>query len=309
MIDVFDVPNLGVYNKVFYPNSSSWQVWKKPSNIKFIYFYVIGSGGAGGGGRTGNINTGGGGGGGASSSISVGLFPAFLLPDTLYIQVGLGLNGAIANQGASSGQLSYVSVAPNTTAINIVMQSGNVSAGGGGGGTSSLAGVGGTAGTIWTYANFPLAEMGMVTSVGGQNGASGGTTVSVGGSVTPTLPISGGAGGGGESSSVQSFAGGNIIGSGFLPTISGGTNNVNTSLVNGNDGFISIVPTTESFLDLPLLFTGGSGGGACHTTGFTGGFGGDGSYGSGGGGGGASYNGTGGSGGRGGDGLILITCW
>ena len=309
MIDLFNIPNLGVYNKVFFANNSAWEIWQKPNNIKFIYFYVIGSGGAGGGGRTGGINTGGGGGGGASSSISVGLFPAFMLPDLLYVQVGIGLNGAPANTGASSGQLSYVSVAPNTTAINIVMQSGDTSAGGGGGGTTSLAGVGGTAGSVWTYANYPLAEMGMVTSVAGQNGSAGGGTASAGVSVTPILPITGGAGGGGESSTASSFVGGNINGSGFFQTISGGTNNVNTSAVNGNSGFNTIIPTTESFMSLPLFFTGGSGGGGCNTAGFTGGTGGNGSFGSGGGGGGASYNGTGGSGGRGGDGFILITCW
>ena len=307
MIDVFNVPNLGVYNKFFFANSGSWETWNKPSGVKFVYFYVIGSGGAGGGGRTGVINTGGGGGGGGSSSISVGVFPAFLIPDTLYIQVGAGQNGAVANTGASSGVLSYVSIQPNTTTLNILMQSGNVSAGGGGGGTSSLSGASGSLGTAWTFTNFPLAQCGIVSSINGQAGGTGGTTSSAGVSVTPILPITGGAGGGGESSSASSFVGGNIIGSGIFPTISGGTNN-SATLSNGIAGYQATMPTTESFLSQPLFFTGGSGGGASNSV-INGGTGGNGSFGSGGGGGGASYSGTGGSGGRGGDGFIMITCW
>lgn len=308
MIDTFNIPDSGTSNKVFFTNGTLWQVWQKPNNAKFVYFYVIGAGGAGGGGRTGGINTGGGGGGGASSSISIGLFPAFLLPDTLYVQVGSGSAGAPANTGAASGALSYVSVLPSTAAINVVMQSGDTAAGGGGGGTTSLAGTAGTAGTAWTYANSPIALTGLVTSLPGQNGAAGGGTASAGVSITPTLPVSGGAGGGGESSTASSFAGGNINGSGFLPTISGGTAN-STALSPGNPGFITTNLTTDSFLSQPMFFTGGSGGGGANGGAVNPGNGGNGSFGSGGGGGGASYATTGGTGGRGGDGFVLITCW
>ena len=140
------------------------------------------------------------------------LEPAFLLPDILYIQVGTGSAGAPANTGAASGALSYVSVLPSTTAINVVMQSGNTAADGGGGGTSSLAGTAGTAGTAWTYTNSPIALTGLVTSLPGQNGAAGGATSSAGGSITPTLPVSGGAGGGGITNTLfgknKGFSGG-----------------------------------------------------------------------------------------------------
>lgn len=309
MLDVFGIPDSGSYNKIFFPSATGWQVWHKPSKIKFVYFYVLGSGGAGGGGRTGGINTGGGGGGGASSAISIGLYPAFVLPDRLYIQVGAGQAGAAANTGAASGVLSYVSVEPNTTALNIVMQSGDTAAGGGGGGTTSLGGVAGTAGAVWTYANNPISAMGMVTSIAGQAGAAGGGTASAGVSITPTLPVSGGAGGGGESSNASSFIGGNINGSGFFTTIPGGTNNLADSRADGKGGFTPIKPNTETNLGNLMFFTGGSGGGAANSASINGGIGGFGSYGSGGGGGGASYQGTGGSGGRGGDGLVLITCW
>ncbi len=308
MIDVFNIPNIGSSSKAFLPNGNVWQTWQKPNNARFIYFYVIGAGGSGGGGRTGGVNTGGGGGGGGSSSISVGLYPAHLLPDILYIQVGLGSAGAPANTGGSSGALSYVSVQPNTTAINIVMQSGAAAAGGGGGGTTSLGGSAGVAGTVWAYTNNPIAKLGMVSSTAGQAGAAGGGTSAVGLSITPTLTVTGGAGGGGESSSASSYAGGNITGSGFLPTISGGTNN-STTLSAGYPGFMPMTLTSEFLSGQILFFSGGSGGGAAHSASINGGNGGNAAYGSGGGGGGASYQATGGSGGRGGDGFILITCF
>lgn len=313
MIDFTNLPNKSLYHKVFYGTATgtttSWQIWTKPANVSFVYMYVVGAGGAGGGGRTGLINSGGGGGGGASSSITTVLYPAFLLPDILYISVGAGRNGAIANQGAASGALSYVSTQPNTSSIFILAQSGDVSAGGGGGGTGSVAGAAGTAGTIWTYTNYPLTDLGMVTSVAGQNGAAGGSISSSGVSITPTLTVTGGAGGGGVSAGGTTNNGGNINGSGFLPTILGGPLSTVTSGGNGNHGFTGIKPTTESYMNLPMMYTGGAGGGSANPVGGNGGTGGNGSYGSGGGGGGASYRATGGSGGSGGDGIVLITCW
>jgi hypothetical protein len=314
-MDILNLPNKSLYHKVFYATTSTnWQTWTKPSNINFVYMYVIGAGGAGGGGRTGGNNSGGGGGGGASSSITVALYPAFLLPDTLYISVGIGSNGAAAGTGAASGVLSYVSIRSSTSPIFIVAQSGDAAAGGGGGGTNSVSGsgVGGTAGTRWTYTNYPLANMGMITSVNGQGGGAGGAnTPTDGTSITPSLPVTGGAGGGGVSiSGANTRAGGDIIGSGFLPSILGGNADGSTAaLIGGKSGFNGINPTTESYLNLPMVYTGGSGGGSKGVSAAVGGIGGRGSYGSGGGGGGASYASTGGSGGRGGDGLVLISCW
>ena len=307
MIDSFDIPNSGVYHKtIFATGNATWVTWQKPSGIKFIYSYVLGAGGAGGGGRTGGVNSGGGGGGGGSSAISVGLYPAFMLPDIMYIQVGAGSAGAAAGTGAASGMLSYISAAPNTTAINIIMQSGDAAAGGGGGGTNTGngSGVGGTAGSIWTYTSYPIPKVGMITSIAGQTGAIGGTNLPAAGtSITPSLPITGGGGGGGVSAAGTPTGGGSITGSGFLPTISGGI----TGAITGGHGYMPTMPTAQSYLSQPLVFTGAGGGSATGTG--VGGFGGNASYGSGGGGGGASYNSTGGTGGRGGDGLILISCW
>jgi len=314
MIEFSHIPNQPQYHKVFYASGDIWQVWQKPNNVNFIYFYVIGAGGAGGGGRTGAVNSGGGGGGGGSSSVSVGLFPAFMLPDILYVQVGLGVSGATAGAGAASGDLSYVSVQPNTNALHVVMKSGDSPAGGGGGGTNTGtgAGVGGTAGAAWTYTNFPYGKVGMITSVAGQTGGAGGSNVPADApNITPILGVTAGTGGGSNNAggTTQGLPG-NITGSGFLPTISGGTSNVADNVARaGKFGFMGIKPGTESYMNLPMVFTGGSGGGAGGNTGYSGGTGGNGSYGSGGGGGGASYSSTGGSGGRGGDGLVLISCW
>jgi len=315
MIDLSHLPNKSLHHKVFYANgSTNWQTWTKPPNAKFIYMYVVGSGGAGGGGRTGSINSGGGGGGGASSSITVALYPAFLLPETLYINVGIGSAGASAGTGAASGALSYASIQPSTNSIYIVAQSGNSPAGGGGGGTNTGtgAGAGGTAGTRWLYTDYPLADMGIITSANGQVGGTGGSNVPANApNVTPILPVTAGTGGGSSNVGGTTLGlPGNIVGSGFLPTISGGSSNVLDPISRGGKtGFMGINPSTESYLNFPMVYTGGSGGGAGGNTGYSGGTGGNGSFGSGGGGGGASYSSTGGSGGRGGDGIVLISCW
>lgn len=311
-MEFFNLPNNPLYHKIFYGNPiNSWQTWTKPDDAKFVYMYIIGAGGTGGGGRTGGFNAGGGGGGGGSSSITVALYPAFLVPDTLYIRVGIGLSGSTAGTGGGSGSLSYVTTYPNTSAIYVLGQSGNAVAGGGAGGTNTGtgAGAGGTGGSAWTYAGYPLAALGLVSSTVGQTGGAGGGNIPASGvSITPIITITGGAGGGGVSAAATPLNGGDITGSGFLPTITGGTGGSGTvQVINGRSGFMAFQPTTESYMSLPMMFTGGAGGGSNGNG--IGGFGGNAAYGSGGGGGGASYNSTGGNGGSGGDGLVLITCF
>jgi hypothetical protein len=318
MIDIFNLPDTNNNVKVFYSTgSNNWQIWQKPRNCKFVNMFLIGGGGGGAGGDTGTGSAYGGGGGG-SSSITSGIFLANVLPDTLYIQVGIGGNGGVGQIGASppsdgfSGTLSYVSVFPSATTSSlitntnpIVLASGNVAAGGGFT-TSTYAG--GSAGTSFsqTSPSFNVfSYLGVISVIGGQAGGAGGTPSITAPNITITSLTSGGAGGGGGLSTASISKGGNITGVGNIPTISGGT----TLGEDGNHGYTNL-PLFLSGNKLPLFFTGGAGGGSSNIT-ITG-TGGNGSFGCGGGGGGGGTGGnpvTHGVGGRGGDGLVIITCW
>ena len=310
-MDFFNLPNLASQNNFFFANGSAWQVWNKPANCKSVYIFAIGGGGGGGGGRTSALNTATGGGGGGSSATTKGLYLANMLPDTLYIQVGLGGVGGNASLSGNAGGISYLSAQPNTTALNILLQNGSAGANGGVGGGTSVQGAGGTGGTIWANNSFVFGNLGLLTSDAGQTGTSGGTQTANGVSLTPSRICTGGAGGGGVNGTTlaNSHLGGSIIGSGFLQTIDGGINNNTDGTQNGDNGYESLNNLFTTPFKIPMFFTGGAGGGSANTSGRVGGAGGNASYGSGGGGGGGSYSGTGGKGGNGGDGLILITCW
>ena len=89
MIDTFNLPGKERYTQIFTVNShgsTGWETWNKPSNISYIHILCIGGGGGGGGARGSSLNTATGGGGGGSAAHSVGLFPAVLLPDTLFVR-------------------------------------------------------------------------------------------------------------------------------------------------------------------------------------------------------------------------------
>ncbi len=306
-MDIFNLPNNDINNSVFYNIGSgdTWQTWTKPRNAKFIYLNVIGGGGGGGSAPNTGINTvRGGGGGGGSSSMSSGIFPACVLPDTLYIQVGLGGAGGTLGSAGSAGRISYVSAQPNITASNVILASGNSGGGGGGAGTSSSGGVAGTAGTVLTQntcglsylgsINFSVGQVGQAGSIG--NGTAGGSFAGF------SLPLTGGAGAGGINSSNVIGVGGSITGNLFWPTIAGGT----ATSIDGKSGYQSNMPSTNTSRKLPMFFMGGAG--ASSTTGTTGGNGGNGAYGCGGGGGGGG-NVSPGIGGNGGNGLVIITCF
>lgn len=303
MIDTFHLSNSDLNNQVFYTNgTTNWQIWQKPASAKMVSILVIGGGGGGGAGQAGTgSTTRRSGAGGGSSSVTLGMFSATQIPDTLFIQVGPGGVGGTGAINGLSGSLSYVSVQPNTTAINILLQSGAGAAGGGFSGANG--GTLGSAGTAW--AGGILNDLGLVTSIAGQGGTAGvtlgsSTNISIAGITT------GGAGGGGTNLGTV-FAGGSIIGSGFCPTISGGTGNVSSNGVDGTGGFVSLNTSITNTTTLPLFFTGGAGGGASNNN--TGGAGGNGGYGSGGGGGGAGVTGSSGAGGSGGNGIVIITCY
>lgn len=308
MIDTFHISDNNLYNQTFYYNgTNNWQVWQKPPNCSFVHMFLLGGGSGGEGGETGpgSVVLGvvkNGGRGGGSSSVTYATFPAFAIPDILYIQVGKGGLGGAAAFGSGvdgeAGSLSYVAVLPdlNYTPQNILIASGNAAA-------TSL-GVGGTA---ITAAQIILAQVSFYKSYAGQDGGSGGGSGTPGGSITPAIiPVTGGAGGGGTNATAVVSASGNINGFLFSPTVSGGTS---SSLLGGRPGG-SGYSTRENFNNLnyklPLFFTGGAGGGSGDES--SGARGGDGAFGCGGGGGGAGFtNTTGGRGGDGGNGLVIIT--
>ena len=96
--------------------TTPWANWVKPRGVSMVYITCIGSGSGGGGGMTGATATvRGGGGGGASGAIARLIIPARFLPDTLYLQVGVGGAGGAAAGAGGAGNRSFVSVAPNTT--------------------------------------------------------------------------------------------------------------------------------------------------------------------------------------------------
>ena len=302
-MDVFGLTNKPQFNWVFYSNGStnSWQTWQKPPNCKFVSFFLIG-GGAGGNGGTGTAGTNrAGGGGGGGSSITRGLYPAIVLPDILYIQVGLGGIGGSSSTLGTSGTLSYVCLEPITTNIaDLLLASGGVAAANG-----ATIGAGGNAGTIFSQASTIPGNLGLLTLTAGSNGSAGGTGAVNGSSVTPTIITTGGAGGGGSSTANANGAGGSILATTVTQQITGGLAGATTEASSGVFTQLPSIDTSSTIL--PMFFTGGAGGGGNGAA--TGGRGGNGSYGSGGGGGGAGTAASGGRGGDGGNGLVIITAW
>jgi hypothetical protein len=306
MIDYFNLPNNDKNVQTFYTiGNGLWQTWQKPRGCKFMEVYMVGGGGGGGAGATNVAGTSrSGGAGGGSSAISRAFVSLSIVPDVLYVSVGIGgtagtsTAGAGGNGGAAS--LSYLSILPSTTTSNVIIASGTAAAGGGNGGAvASSSATAGSAGTIFVQTNGLLSYNFLVSLVVGQLGGAGGNDASSGTAITLSLPVSGGAGGAGLLSTGRNGA--NITGAGFVPTINGG--NV-TNLSTADSGFTSF---NDKLINLPysLFFTGGAGGYANNSN--PGGDGGNGAFGSGGGGGGGGT--TGGRGGKGGDGLVIITCW
>jgi hypothetical protein len=308
MLDVFHIPSNTDNTKIFYASggTTSWQTWQKPRNAKFIQIFCLG-GGAGGGGAAGNVtaSSAGGGGGGGGAAFSREIIPVFLLPDTLYVQVGVGGTGGAGSAGAGNGfagiagGISYISLAPTASIPSVIMQSATTTgAGAGASGNVAAAGAAGAAGTVWTITNNAFASIGLVLASAGIIGTTGGFTAA-----PPTGPIAlasniitGGAGGAGKNTNTTQFDGATLAQASVILTspVSGGIAPGGA----GNNGYGSLIP---------FCSIGGAGGASSLTT--KGGRGGDGWYGSGGGGGGGGLStaGGGGNGGKGGDGLVIIT--
>lgn len=265
-----------------------WQAYTVPLGALMLSILAVGAGGAGGAGFSAAAGAArGGGGGGGSGTISRLIAPTALLPQTLFVHVGLG--------GTGAGGWSVVRVLPEGSITTTLPPLSLVTSPGGNPGAAGSGTAGGAGGTIPTGVQHgAYSALGALASIGGQAGVAGGAQTGAAGTTVTWAALglftSPGAGGGGTTSA--DFAGGAINGVGFCPTIPGG-------LAGSNDGLAGFE------LRLPPTFTGGSGGGSSNTG--VGGAGGAGSFGSGGGGGGGGT--TGGLGGRGGDGLVIITAW
>jgi len=297
MLDLSHIPNSQQDIKIFYAvsGSNSWQTWQKPRKCNYVWIMCIGGAGGGGGG-TGFANllsTGGGSGG-----VSRALYNTQQLPDTLYVQVGLGGAGGAPNTTGSPGTRSWVSLLPAVVAQNLVQGSGAAVAAGGPSGTGvSAAGetaINQTIVTFSTLSNF----------IGTAGSTSPATAVQLPTDITPLTSQITCPGAGGPSiigtSPPTTNNGASILSSSISPLIPGGVL-ATASGSNGGNGTDGITSWK------PFYSLGGAGGGSDVSG--SGGNGGNGGIGSGGGGGGAGNNNlgyTGGRGGKGGDGLVVI---
>lgn len=291
MIDVFNIPNSNQDISIFYSNgvSNSWQTWQKPRNCQWVWIMTIGGGGGGAGGsnNSGNAATGGG-----SGAVTRATFNASQLPDTLFIQVGVGgVGGTSANSG-NSGNKSIVSILPNTTTTNGILSSGGSTAAVGG--STSGAVVAGE--IVFTTPFAAFATLSTFTSVLGRssNGPNGFVSVNIT-PLTSQITSPGASGAGLSVSTPVAINGASIEATNISPLISGGLGTIASS-TNGGDGGNGITSWK------PFFSTGGAGGGNSGSG--TGGNGGNGGIGSGGGAGGSGV--TGGRGGNGGDGIVMI---
>jgi len=319
MLDFSHIPrSTKATQQIFYAATptagTNWQTWLKPRGVSFVQFTVLGGGGGGGAGAAAGGNSGGGGGGGSSAQCRA-LFPAWTLPDVLYISVGSGGAGGNASVG-SAGIASYVTIYPATT-VNYILCQANPGSGGGVGATGSAGGAA-AGGTVTPIANGTLAGLGVFgwghaatnISLVGQNSSAGGTMPAGGEGGQIVLPTTGlfvtAGTGGGSSTTSTSNAGGplTVPSGGIFPLHPGGTSGGTGATADGGSG-------SSGYRAIPnlLYFYGGTGGGCSGNLGGSGGNGGAGGYGCGGGGGGGGQTGTRSTGGRGGDGLVIATAW
>jgi len=293
MLDISHIPATKSDTQIFYTQgATAWQTWIKPRGAKLIQIFCLGGGGGGGGGP---INVAGssanGGGGGAASGFMRAQYPAFLLPDNLYVQVGPGGPGGAPASNGTAGSNSYVAISPNTAAIGLLAVANGATLPGGG----ASAATAGAVPTIATITSSPFSQLGLYNIVVGLVGLAGGNP-GVSTTALATTLVTGGAGGGQKPANSQAAGGSiNAASAVLVSTVSGGA--AGGGVGSGGYGFIS-----------PFCSTGGAGGGG-NLTG-NGGAGGPGWYGSGGGGGGGGLSTggfLGGRGGKGGDGLVIIT--
>jgi len=280
MIDYQNLPNNSTVDWFMQPTATNEvHTWTKPSGCNFVYMIAVGAGGAGGVGSSGAINTArNGGGSGASGGLQTLLVPAFLIPDTLFIKVGIGGTGV----GVAGGSTIISAYRVSSVTEYLLNASGGNSANAFIGGTSTGQVV--TSSTLGTIGKWQG-----VSTIAGVNsnidqtfnffltaGAAGGLVFM--GASTPGRSILSAYG---QTSAVAVVQGGASVPNAVL-----GQN-------DASSGF---------FIPKRFAFYGGAGGGGSNNG--VGGRGGKGGPGCGGGGGGAGI--TGGTGGTGGDGFAVI---
>jgi len=285
MLDISHILSQQQSTFIFYA-TGDWQTWSKPRNAKMIEIFCIGGGGGGGqGGQNGST----GGGGGGSAGIVRGIIPAFLLPDTIYIQVAKGGAGTLLAGTGDAGGISYISLRPSTSEQTLICKS---STAGAGGGTSTG---GGAAATVSSLTLSTFGNLGLFTAIAGVGGGAGTAGGAAGSNVTALASnlTTGGAGAAGKGATVFG-TGGNILPAPVIltSTVNGGQ----TEGADGQHGYGTLQP---------FCGTGGAGG-ASNLAG-TGGKGGNGFYGCGGGAAGGGTTPTLSRSGDGGDGLVIIT--
>ncbi len=297
MLDLSNLPNAanGADVQIFYATGpSDWQTWVKPRGKSMIGIFAFGAGGGGGGGCSGAAGTArGGGGAGASGATFNTIIPAIFLPDTLFVNVGLGGAGGAADTVGLQGGMTNVFVYPLSGSSGPADAIVSAFPGGPGSpGTSSAAGAGGSGGSAYTAAISALGSR--YSSTNRPGNAGGAQTGAAGTNATfnaVSSPLCAGAGGGGLGTANTDFAGGSVLSSSnIFPASPGGL------AMRGTDGVFRMTPFGSS----------GGAGGSTNSAG-TGYGGGNAGLGSGGGGGGAGL--TGGAGGTGGHGLVVIVSW
>jgi len=295
MLDLSHIPNSQQDIKIFYSNgiTNAWQTWTKPRKCQWVWIMAIGGGGGGAGGAT-PINNAGTGGG--SGGVTRAIFNASHLPDTLFIQVGLGGAGGTSNVNGSGGTRSTISILPNTTTTNGVLSSGTNATAGAGGQFSGTAVAGEVA---YTTANSVFGSLSTFVSTQGvsSGGPNGFFPLSNITPLTSQITCPGASGAGMGSTPPAAINAASILATSISPLIAGGSGSA-AAATNGGDGANGITSWK------PFFSLGGAGGG--NAVSGSGGRGGNGGIGSGGGAGGASATATGGTGGKGGDGLVVI---
>lgn len=296
MLDLSHIPNSQQDIKIFYSNGvlNSWQTWQKPRKCQWVWIMCIGGAGGGAGGNAAVTTNGSS--GGASGGSTRAIFNASHLPDTLYIQVGLGGNGGASNTNGSGGVRSFISILPNNTLTNGVLASGTNNTSGGGGLTTGAAVAGEVAFTITPAVFGSLSTFLSTQGVQSALSALSPTNITP---LTSQITSPGAQGAGYNTTTPAAINGASIVASNLSPLISGGVGTIAAATDGGNgaDGMTSWKP---------FFSTGGAGGGNSRFG--VGGNGGKGGIGSGGGAGGSSGV-TGGRGGNGGDGVVVIVAF